>query len=132
MVQTAQGNLHATEPRLRRIKPGAEVVPGITSIDTAGHTPGHISLHVASGRDELLCTGDVVGNRAVSFQRPHWRGGYDMDLDKGARVRRSFLDRCATEKVMVASYHLPFPGIGHVARDGTAFRWVAADWRWEM
>ena len=132
MVQTAQGNLHAAEPRLRRIKPGAEVVPGIMSIDTAGHTPGHISLHIVSGRDELLCTGDVVSNRAVSFQRPDWRGGYDMDLDKGARVRRSFLDRCATDKVMVASYHLPFPGIGHVARDGTAFRWVPADWRWEM
>ena len=31
-----------------------------------------------------------------------------------------------------ASYHLPFPGLGHVARDGAAFRWVPAEMRWEM
>lgn len=132
LVRTAQSNLKAIEPQLRRIRPGAEVVPGIMSIDTAGHTPGHISLHIASGRDELLCTGDVVGNRAVSFQRPDWRGGFDTDLDKGAKVRRAFLERCATDKVTVAGYHLPFPGLGHVARDESAFRWVPADWRWEL
>lgn len=132
MVRLAQENLRAAEPRLRRIKAGGEVVPGIMSIDTSGHTPGHISLHIVSGSDELICTGDAVGNRAVSFQKPDWRGGYDMDLDQGARTRRAFLDRCATDKVLVASYHLPFPGVGHVARDGTAFRWVPADWRWDM
>jgi hypothetical protein len=27
-------------------------------------------------------------------------------------------------------YHLPFPGFGHVVREGSAYRWLPADWRW--
>lgn len=115
--------------RIRTVKAGEEVVPGIGTIPTPGHTPGHMSVHLASDGQELICTGDVVGNRAVAFRHPDWRGGFDLDLDQGARTRRAFLDRCAGDKVLVASYHLPFPGLGHVARDGTAFRWVPAEMR---
>jgi hypothetical protein len=57
------------------------------------------------------CTADVVANRAVAFRHPDWRGGFDLDLDQGAKTPRAFLHRCASEKVMVSSYHLPFPGM---------------------
>jgi hypothetical protein len=26
--------------------------------------------------------------------------------------------------------HLPFPGFGHVVREGSGYRWLPADWRW--
>jgi glyoxylase-like metal-dependent hydrolase (beta-lactamase superfamily II) len=35
-----QTNLKLASPRLRQIKAGAEVAPGVTTFDTAGHTPG--------------------------------------------------------------------------------------------
>jgi glyoxylase-like metal-dependent hydrolase (beta-lactamase superfamily II) len=123
--------LAAIKDRLRTVKPGGEVVPGITAIATPGHTPGHSSVQIASGSNQLVCSADVVGNRAVSFRHPDWRGGFDLDLDQGAKSRRAFLDRCASEKVMTSTYHLPFPGIGHVVRTGTAFSWLPSDWRWE-
>jgi glyoxylase-like metal-dependent hydrolase (beta-lactamase superfamily II) len=121
----------AIKDRIRTVKPDGEVVPGIAAIATPGHTPGHTSVQIASGSNQILCTADVVGNRAVQFQHPDWRGGFDLDLDQGAKTRRAFLDRCASEKVTVSSYHLPFPGIGHVVRTGTAFSWLPSDWRWE-
>lgn len=34
--------------------------------------------------------------------------------------------------VTVSTYHLPFPGVGHVVRAGTAFRWIPDDWAWEV
>jgi glyoxylase-like metal-dependent hydrolase (beta-lactamase superfamily II) len=123
--------LAAIKNRIRTVKPEGEVVPGIAAIATPGHTPGHTSVQIASGSNQLLCTADVVGNRAVAFWHPEWRGGFDLDLDQGAKTRRAFLDRCASEKVMVSSYHLPFPGIGNVVRSGTAFNWLPSDWRWE-
>ena len=55
-----QTNLKLASPRLRQIKAGAEVAPGVTTFDTAGHTPGHMSVHISSGREEMLLTGDVV------------------------------------------------------------------------
>src|ERR1700719_4938235 len=46
-----QTNLKLASPRLRLIKAGAEVAPGVTTLDTAGHKPGHMSVHISSGRD---------------------------------------------------------------------------------
>src|SRR5258705_213456 len=68
--QVTQANLKLASPRLRLIKAAAEVAPGVTTFDTAGHTPGHISVHISSGREEMLLTGDVVVNSAVSFLHP--------------------------------------------------------------
>jgi glyoxylase-like metal-dependent hydrolase (beta-lactamase superfamily II) len=125
-----QANLKLASPRLRLIKAAAEVVPGVTTFDTAGHTPGHISVHISSGSEEMLLTGDVVVNSAVSFLHPEWPFGFDMDVPLATKSRMAFLDRAATDKTLVGSYHLPFPGFGHVVREGSAYRWLPADWQW--
>ena len=119
-------------PRLRLIKAGAEVAPGVTTIDTAGHTPGHMSVHLSSGSEELLLTADAVVNSTVSFQHPEWPFGFDQDVPLAAKARLSFLDRAATDKTLVGGYHFPFPGFGHVVREGSGYRWMPADWQWTI
>jgi glyoxylase-like metal-dependent hydrolase (beta-lactamase superfamily II) len=125
-----QANLKLASPRLRLIKGGAEVAPGVTTFDTPGHTPGHMSVHISSGREEMLLSGDVVVNSAVSFLHPEWPFGFDLDVPQATNTRMAFLDRAAADKTLVGSYHLPFPGFGHVVREGTAYRWLPADWGW--
>ena len=109
-----QANLKLASPRLRLIKAGAEVAPGVTTFDTAGHTPGHMSVHISSGREEMLLTGDVVVEPAIGFQHPEWAFGFDLDVPLATKARVAFLDRAAADKTLVGSYHLPFPGFGHV------------------
>jgi hypothetical protein len=46
------------------------------------------------------------------------------------KARMAFLDRAAADKTLVGSYHLPFPGFGHVVREESGYRWLPADWRW--
>src|SRR5712672_1613049 len=125
-----QANLKLASPRLRLIKAAAEVAPGVSTFDTAGHTPGHISVHISSGSEEMLLTGDVVVNSAVSFLHPEWPFGFDMDVPLATKSRMAFLDRAAADKTLVGSYHLPFPGFGHVVREGSGYRWLPADWQW--
>jgi len=125
-----QVNLKLAAPRLRLIKANAEVVPGVTTFGTPGHTPGHLAVNISSGREELLLTGDVVVNSAVSFLHPEWPFGFDIDVPLATKTRMAFLDRAAADKTLVGSYHLPFPGFGHVVREGSAYRWLPADWRW--
>src|SRR6201993_1764812 len=48
-----QTNLKLASPRLRQIKAGAEVAPGVSTFDTAGHTPGHMSMHISSGTEDM-------------------------------------------------------------------------------
>jgi glyoxylase-like metal-dependent hydrolase (beta-lactamase superfamily II) len=125
-----QVNLKLVTPRLRLIKAMAEVVPGVTTFGTPGHTPGHLAVNISSGREELLLTGDVVVNSAVSFLHPEWPFGFDIDVPLATKTRMAFLDRAAADKTLVGSYHLPFPGFGHVVREGNAYRWLPADWQW--
>src|SRR4030088_594258 len=125
-----QANLKLASPRLRLIKAAAEVAPGVTTFDTAGHTPGHVSVHISSGREEMLLTGDVVVDTAISFLHPEWPFGFDMDVPLATKARMAFLDRAAADKTLVGSYHLPFPGFGHVVREGSGYRWLPADWQW--
>src|SRR5712675_2595620 len=73
-----QANLKLANPRLRLIKAAAEGVPGVTTFDTAGHTPGHISVHISSGSEEMLLTGDVSAScirngRSGSTWTCHWQ-----------------------------------------------------------
>src|ERR1700676_1920350 len=85
--RVTQANLKLATPRLRLIKAAAEVVPGVTTFDTAGHTPGHISVHISSGREEMLLTGDVVVNSAISFLHPEWPFGFDLDVPLATKAR---------------------------------------------
>jgi glyoxylase-like metal-dependent hydrolase (beta-lactamase superfamily II) len=128
--EVTRANLKLASPRLRLIKAGAEVAPGVTTFDTAGHTPGHMSVHIASSSEELLLTADVVVNSTVSFQHPEWPFGFDMDVPQATKARIAFLDRAATDKMLVGGYHFPFPGFGHVVREQSGYRWLPADWQW--
>jgi glyoxylase-like metal-dependent hydrolase (beta-lactamase superfamily II) len=115
----------AIAERTTRFRPGEEIAPGILAIDTAGHTPGHISLLIASGSDKLLLTADAVQNAHVAFAHPDWEPRADMDGERAAKSRRQVLDMAATERLPVLCYHIPFPGLGRVERKGTAFTWVS-------
>jgi glyoxylase-like metal-dependent hydrolase (beta-lactamase superfamily II) len=128
--RVTQANLKLAGPRMRLIKGLAEVAPGVTTFDTPGHTPGHISVRISSGSEELLLTGDVVVNSAVSFLHPEWPFGFDIDVPLASKTRMAFLDRAAADKTLVGSYHLPFPGFGHVVREASGYRWLPADWQW--
>ena len=90
--RVTQTKLKLASPRLHLIKPGAEVAPGVTTFDTVGHTPGHMSVHISSGSEEMLLTGDVVFNSAVSFLHPEWPFvGFDLDVPLATKVRIAFL-----------------------------------------
>ena len=111
--------------RIEPLAPGREVVPGIALVDTAGHTPGHMSVLLKSGGAQLLIGGDVLTHKTVSFERPDWQWGADMQSDAAIATRRRVLDMLAAEKIPLLGYHLPWPGLGRVERSGSAYRFVA-------
>ena len=99
----------------------------------AGAYAGTHGVQIAlSGEDALLVTVDVAPNRTVSFEHPEWKFGFDFDGDQGVSTRRSLLERAAAEKLLISTYHLPFPGIGHVTKTGGVYRWMPIDHQWQL
>jgi len=121
----AQNRLSYLEDMITLFEPGAEVLPGVEAVDTAGHTPGHMSYMLHGGSEPVLVAGDAILHFAVSFEHPSWPSGSDQDPEMGIATRKKLLDRLATDKAMLTAYHLPTPGEGRVEREGSAYRFVA-------
>ncbi|WP_454289356.1 MBL fold metallo-hydrolase [Rhizobium arsenicireducens] len=125
-VVGAQARFKFIEDKVNFIKPGQEVLSGVEAVDTAGHTPGHLSFLVHGGSEPTLIGGDALSNTAISFAHPEWRTGSDHDQEKGAATRAALLDRLVADKATIIGYHFDHAGIGHVERKETAYVFVPA------
>ena len=113
------------EGRMTLLADGGEVVPGITARAAFGHTPGMLAFEVDGGEGaRVLVAADTFSQFVVSFQRPEWHVRFDQDKEASVATRRRLAERLADESMAVMGYHLPFPGVGYVQRDGDAFRFV--------
>lgn len=113
--QAAQAALAAYGNRVRRFAANAEVAPGIRATALPGHTPGHTGFMIEGG---LWLWADTVHVAAFQFPRPEATIAFDTDRAAAAAARGRAFDQAATERLLVGGAHLPFPGFGHVERDG--------------
>lgn len=104
-----------------------ELLSGISSIDTHGHTPGHASYLFQSENQRLMILGDLVHSHAVQFARPDVAFEFDNDPKQAVAARKRIFRLAAKERLMVAGMHLPFPGIGHVRKETKGYAWVPAE-----
>ncbi|QNK03721.1 MBL fold metallo-hydrolase [Dyella telluris] len=115
----------AIASKVETFKPGAAILPGVvTAVDVRGHTPGHSAYEITSGSDRLLYIGDVVHHYVISVQRPEWTVEYDENAPLAQSTRRAELERVAEDNERIYAVHFPFPGLGHVKKQGGSFVWV--------
>jgi glyoxylase-like metal-dependent hydrolase (beta-lactamase superfamily II) len=88
---------------------------------TPGHTPGHVSVRIASRGEEAVITGDLM-HHPVQCARPEWASRFDVDAEAARRTRRAFLERFADRPVLVLGTHFATPTAGRVLRDGPLWR----------
>ena len=128
----AKKHLPPIADKTKRIKPGAEIVPGIVTIGTPGHTVGHMSLAVNSGSSTLLVTADTLTHPYVAFEQPGWWSRTDTDPKMAEASRRSMLEMAVADKALILGYHLSFPGLGRVVKAGSAYRYMPETWQWAL
>jgi glyoxylase-like metal-dependent hydrolase (beta-lactamase superfamily II) len=121
-----RANTKGLAERFTFLKPGDEVVPGITAVEAYGHTPGHLNFRIASEGKEIYFWGDCAHHQVASLARPDWHCVFDTDKEQGAATRKRVYDMLATERIPIIGYHMPFPSIGYVERTTPgAYRWLA-------
>ncbi|WEW96272.1 MBL fold metallo-hydrolase [Pseudomonas nitroreducens] len=126
--QVAQQSLapYRATNRLRTFVPPASPLPELQTEATSGHTPGSTSYRFESGGEAIVFIGDLIHNVAVQFAHPEVAIRFDTDPKQAVKAREAEFGALAKNGAWVAAAHLPFPGIGHITRDGKAFNWAPA------
>ena len=93
----------------------------ITLIPTPGHSPGHMSIHIQSGGQEGLLTGDVA-HHPCQMAHLDWSSTADFDPKQSAVTRRELFGRFADTPTLVIGGHF---NAGHIRREGSSFKFIA-------
>ena len=128
-----KGAMEALDPYIKagRFKPfesDTELVPGIRSGASYGHTAGHNTYLVESRGQKLMLWGDLIHVAAVQFEDPSVVIQFDSDSKAAAAQRKKILADAAKNGYMVGGAHLSFPGLGHVRAQGKGYAWVPVNY----
>ncbi|ODT23590.1 MAG: hypothetical protein ABS54_10310 [Hyphomicrobium sp. SCN 65-11] len=121
--------IQATLPTWKNIKQaaaGTEVMSGVRSMATYGHTPGHTSYVVSSGSDSLIVGGDVTNIAALNLANPGWHLVFDSNPTLAEENRRKLYDQVVADKSVITGYHWGLPGAGTIQKDGNGYALVPA------
>ena len=114
--------------KVTQYEAGKEVAPGITSVATHGHTPGHMSYVVASGGKTVYVQADVTNHPALFVRNPGWHAFFDQDPKMAEETRRKVYDMLAADKMMVQGFHYPFPSVAYIEKTATGYRENTVPW----
>ncbi len=120
----AKKNLLPNRDRIVFYKDGQEVIPGVQAMHTPGHTVGHTSFVVNSGGKSLFVVGDLM-HHVILVANPRMEVAFDTDPKQGIETRIKIMDMLAAQRMPALVYHMPWPGVGHFAKQGDGFRYVA-------
>jgi len=92
-----------------------KVCDGVRFVPTHGHTPGHVSVRIASGGADAFITGDAT-HHPVQFAEPDWGMDADVDGKRAAATRHRMISELADTDTLVIGTHFAGPTAGHVVR----------------
>ncbi|CAM3573508.1 MBL fold metallo-hydrolase [Kibdelosporangium persicum] len=122
-VHIRQGFLDSAErgTRLRLVGQDTTIAPGVTLIMTPGHTPGHLSVIVASQGSRALLLGDAI-TCPVQLDEPSWHAMSDVDPKLAQQVRERLFRELEDGVTLGAGAHFPELQFGRVLA-GQGRRW---------
>jgi glyoxylase-like metal-dependent hydrolase (beta-lactamase superfamily II) len=125
ILVSTKSTLAALKDRLHLFDHREELFGCIRLQLAAGHTPGHTLVRIFSGKEEILHIADLLHSDVLLFPHPEWGFDGDTDFEMAAATRKKVMEALAADRTTVFSYHLPWPGIGHIRKKADAYEWVA-------
>ncbi|MCW5681009.1 MAG: MBL fold metallo-hydrolase [Xanthobacteraceae bacterium] len=126
VFKNARRVFDALDRKVTQYQWGRPVLPGLTAVGTPGHTPGHTSFTLASGRESIFIQSDVTNIPALFLTNPGWHVTFDQDPKQAEATRRKTYDQLAAQKTRVQGFHFPFPALGRIEKTATGYKLHAA------
>jgi glyoxylase-like metal-dependent hydrolase (beta-lactamase superfamily II) len=97
-------------PRISLCAPGDTIAPGMTTVQSYGHTPGHLSLLIRHGGDALLYIGDLAIH-PLHLKHTGAVFGNDMVASLQPAARSEALRLSRETGATILACHFAFPGL---------------------
>ena len=97
-----------------------QVCEEVKLIPTPGHTPGHVSVWIASQGQEAVITGDCI-HHPCQIARPNWPTVVDHDQEMGNRTRQNLLETARNQGTLFIGTHFCEPTAGQIEKDGDGY-----------
>lgn len=105
-------------------RPG-EILPGLSAVQAAGHTPGSSALLLESEGERALFLGDIA--HTIPELLHGWRFRTHVDGERAGESLRAIRDFLVEEDLLCSGSHFPGLQWGRVVRDEYgSFDWVSA------
>lgn len=117
-------------PKLQGTQGDHQVTRGVSLVDLAGHTPGHIGVRVEDGDESLIMVSDMLFPVVHPGMGTDVNFVFEQDRPAAQAMRARFFPRAADEGALIAATHMPFPGLGRIVADNGRMRWLPAAWAW--
>ena len=131
MIKDARDKFDVLQPNLQLVRPGDALLGGaIEVVSGPGHTAGHALFRVRSGTESLMHFMDVAHHHTLMFRNPGWGIAFDHEPERAIDTRTKLFAELATTHERSYGFHLPWPGIGRVARRGDGYAWEGERWSW--
>jgi glyoxylase-like metal-dependent hydrolase (beta-lactamase superfamily II) len=99
--------LRAIEDHVELIpRTGTPVLPGVTTVATPGHTPGHTSTVISSGDERLIVLGDAL-HCPAQLTESEWEFVYDVDKPLAVATRAALLRDAESPGTTLLPCHFP-------------------------
>lgn len=103
----------ANSSRLRPMSRDTEVAPGVTTVATPGHTPGHLCVAVDLRERRCLLLGDAI-THPVQLEEPAWHSFGDINAELAQRTRERLWRALEEPGVIGVGAHFPALRPGYV------------------
>lgn len=108
------------------VTPGTEVLPGLSVVDLAGHSPGMIGLEYRhEGRLAAAFNADLM-HHPLQMTAPQMATAFCHEPDKAVATRRDRLNAYAEAETLMFCGHFPGQSAGYAISEGDGFRFRPA------
>ncbi|MFK8081401.1 MAG: MBL fold metallo-hydrolase [Granulosicoccus sp.] len=117
----ARASIAAYAGRTELVAGGDSLINGVTALNLAGHTPGHMGFRADDGSESFIHVGDIAHAPTLQLINPDISIAFDIDMDAAREMRKRTLDMIATDGVKVSGGHFLQPNIGRLERSGKGY-----------
>lgn len=128
-IEVAQDRLTRFDDRIKSTSELDGKLPGIETLETFGHTPGHLAFRVRDGGESLLFVGDAIFFTPVLPLHPHWGCALDTDPESGIAARLRLMNLLVDSQERFAATHIAMPSSGRFKKHGSGYLFLPDPWR---